>query len=312
MIIRYVNPAAAPDGDGTTPNLTSDDNTHAFQTRQQWAEARINSAGTLTDVERCVVQGTGIDSVRCIIGPVTTSSTAYPEIFVDDNTYNADYRHHGHYKEDAAKHNHQTYIKASYTRVTGEQKDYAHSGYHGFYITDNYSNVLVDSCVIRATGWNANGVYFSSNYGSNNVVQNCIAYDCGANGFYGRSGTKFINCTAVDNTQKGFYTVSGGYVLNCLADSNGTGDFALDPNTTGQNVVSGDATGDDQLSTNAYIDGVFTFAERSNDNFTLDPSDSATYGARTRGTATGAPTLDIKGHTRGSTVDIGAHNVSSE
>lgn len=311
MNTYFVDPDSDDGGDGTTPDLTGE---HcAFRTRALWAAIRVNGL-TLSDIERCEVRSSGAshtaDYSACTLSGATTSSTAYAEIYV-----HPDHRHQGVPDTTKAQHNVRAWNLLNYTRIIGEHKNWnGTQGYHGFYDTHAATGVLIDSCLVSVQAFSCAGFYLSSSYGThNNVVQNCIAYDC-TYGFLGGTIWTFLNCTAVNNTYRGFSLNAGGAtVKNCFAVSDSDNqdycDFGHGSSSTVTYSASGDATADDMGGTGTHTNHTFTMQDPDNNNYLLDSSDE---GAKGLGTTSGAPSVDIAGNTRGSTVDLGAHNVSSE
>jgi len=70
----FVNPGADPAGDGTTPNLTSGDNTHAYDSASVWEAAEETDLPTDTDNHVVNCAGSVAETIRCLVAGWVTSA----------------------------------------------------------------------------------------------------------------------------------------------------------------------------------------------------------------------------------------------
>ena len=183
-----------------------------------------------------------------------------------------------------------------------EYVEIINTGTSGAHCLNVQNNSTVTSCVAKAS---TAGYGFGS-IGSGSVLANCLAYDCGYDGFNisGFSTAEMYNCTAVDNGRYGFYMVSGstGTIKNCVAYNSTTADFSGSWGTRDYNA-SGDATATGTNSVTGI--GSTDFVAYASNDFT--PANGGSLeDAGTDVSADSGVSVDLIGNSRGATWDIGA------
>jgi len=85
--------------------------------------------------------------------------------------------------------------------------------YTGIRVASDYS--LIENCIVYGSG---NNGFEASNYCT---FKNCLSYDNGDDGFDDEEECTYINCTAANNGDEGFYSLFGGSKYeNCISFGN--------------------------------------------------------------------------------------------
>lgn len=298
MNIRYVNPASAAGGNGTT-NATSGAN-RAYNSLFDWEAAR---QAVLADIEQVICETDGTADVTAVsIDGWTTTAAFYVDIVVGSA-----FRHAGVW--DTAKFRIETtnvnsiFQNEQYVRITGMQVKItinaalggstagimADAGY-----TAGTTAQIYDSCIARAIMSGTPGNIVAGFYLNDQdaIVRNCLAYDfinaaenhVGFRAFSAASNLTAQNCTA-QNCARGFDQVAA---TNCGAASCTTG-FNVGTQTTCSSTAP-------------------TFVNEASDNFALAATDTAWKDNGTNLSATF--TTDIAGTVRQAPWDIGAFDIN--
>jgi hypothetical protein len=175
----------------------------------------------------------------------------------------------------------------------------------------------IDQCIIRMNGTGAGtgmrGIYIDgASTGSVALISNCIVYASAGNstGWVGienpdASFTSTIHNCTVSGVTEGIKQVLGTMtVRNCLVDGGTTcisGTITQSYNATSDTTADGTGSRDSQT---------FTFVGAADFHITSGDAGARTYGTDLSGDATLPVTKDIDNATRGSTVDIGADQIT--
>lgn len=322
-IVRYVNTASTPGGDGTT-NATSGAN-RAFAALADCLSSLPGWPSALTDQPTIFCSGTAPDTATCnqTVMDHVTSPTNYIRIVGDNTTGKWSTNHyrleitnnHGLYNGYGAHiYIENMQVQINCTTSTGTN----YNCYRLATANNDASGGAIDhrfiNCIARKIGAGTDDVFgfIDSDPGASGTVVrfNCLAYDC-YTGFGSDSSTWAtnniynINCTGHSNE---FNWLDVQKCINCLSANPTTGDtfgFYVTGSTGHSNNASDESSA---VGTNSRTNQTFTFVDAANDDFHLASTDA---GAKGYGTSTPFSGLsfsydtDIDGQTRVAPWDIG-------
>jgi hypothetical protein len=289
------------------------------------------SGDTVIAVAECrSTEGTA-DVTAVTIDGWTTASTTYIKIWTDpDDPYG---RHNGVWDEGKYRLEYITTegyeniinIKESYTTIDGLQIKLTNSYYngHGFNVTEvGIDKIILKNNIIQAVTLGVSrGVY--KNYDGDFYFYNNIIYGFNYTtscGIYFVASIYAYNNTILDCATGIYYSGSSGtriLVNNITQDCDVLCYYSVvDLSEWASNNISSDGTA---FGTNSKTTTTVKFLDATNNDFHLDPTDTA---ARNAGTSTQASDAwaqasdayydDIDGTARGSAWDIGADEVPVE
>lgn len=313
-IIRYVNTASAPGGDGTTNDTTGANRAYASLVEWEADEQTDLTTGPDTMIVYC--SGTAADGGVGVSG-WTVSESAFVYILTT-----LENRHSGVWTED--KYRIETTggisIYENYTRIEGIQIKLTSSTANkiGIYGTGGVTDGTISHCIIRAVFSGSGDGYAIALEDSdwkiyNNIIYDWIngATDCLGLWTAGNGGTCAFYNNTVYNCRRGIRSINANngpiarnnIVYDCSAEDYYIAISAF-PAASDYNVSS-DTTAP---GGNSRINQAVTFVDSANDNFLLASTDTAAigYGVDLSGDGTLAFNNDIQSQTRPETWDIGA------
>lgn len=311
-VLRYVNTASTPGGDGTT-NATSGAN-RAYASLSEWESNEQTDLVTDGDTHRVVCEGATADSTALTLDGWTTGASN--DITIETDADDANGRHEGtwstsHYR--IVLSNDWTNIVnilenyVSFIGIQYENTSASGSGNLRYGATGNGA-LTVSHCICKNSVSTAlGGIALDQVSGTINYkIYNNVIYDAGVgiNIKSGQDDDGFIaNNTIVDCTTgiKGVgYNYGGLSFYNNICNGNTTDYDLTQSSPTTSNNISEDTTSPDT----SYRSKAVTFNDESGDDFSLGAADT---NAKDAGTDRSADfTDDILGTTRSGTWDIGA------
>lgn len=246
-VLRYVNTAAAPGGDGTTNLLVGANRAYASLNEFEAGEQAV-----LSDDMVCYCEGTSADTTAVNIGGWTTTSVYTLTIKTAVN------KHHGGkwdtllYRLECIAGSDSLFIYEHYVIIDGLQVTNSGTGISDVCISCNgYRDyITIKNCIVKGGYCGIQMIVTGVNGGHN--VYNNIVYNTVNNGIeISASSAKpstcynntVYNCNTSSAGYRGGIKINGGItnttVKNCVALSNGNKDF--DGGTQSYNISS-DAT----------------------------------------------------------------------
>jgi len=283
-VIRFVNSASTPGGDGTTNNTTGA--TRAYAALVEWEAAEQTDLVSAGDFHHLKCSGSGTTENVFVTG-WTTSSTNFIWMEVDS----------------ASRHTGTTGTGFSITSTGGSGRCIANSQagtiIDGFELIvpatnanrainlDTASDVLVINNIVCGTSGNTNSdgiVIIGSVTGSVGIINNVI-FGFSDDGFWCANGTQptLLNNTSCNNGGDGFQRAltSGTLPLlqNNVAFGNGGSDYNGSFNASSSHNADEDGTAPGSSSVTGVATGDFT--DEANGDFSIDDNTSALYNVGT-------------------------------
>lgn len=323
-IVRYVDTGSDAGGDGTTAATSSGDNTHAYQSLNQWEsneETDLDAANNTHTVHCNRTNGGGIDQLRCTIIGWTTSVTDLITIIADDFPTDGIYDNTKYLL--GVTNLSCLIIREEYVRIENLQILLTTDGTLGrdaiTIVAIGTSDIRIDSCITKGS---CNGTNLTVGINIADADATVTVFNTIATGFISgdnpadssfvafltqnSTSVKFYNCTAYGN-YFGFWQTGGTVTatINCLSfnntdDFSGTvnADYCATPGGEGTNATT-ITQADNDLVTNA-----------AGDDFSVKDASSELYQTGNGATPKSVFTDDIIGTTRGPADldwDIGAY-----
>ncbi len=299
-ITRYVNPASADGGDGTT-NATSGAN-RAYASLNDWEGHEQQDLNTGNNIALVYCEGTE-DSTQCTINGWTTSAADYIQI-----QSSAGHRHSGKW-DDTKYHlvvNDRVFVNyEEYIRFDGLQINGVTSGVGLIYSgASNTGELRLSNSILKGGAY----IFESGDADVVHKVWNCIGY--GMESVFVNNANPIVvyNCTAIGCTVVGFRKQGTGTytAINCLAKGN-TYDFYADSGSfVASYCASSDTSADNWGGTGNHINHLFTFKDEGSYDYHLASDDVGAIDLGVSDPGSGLFSDDIDGVARGATWDIGA------
>lgn len=259
-IVRYVDTGSDAAGDGTTAATSSGDNTHAYQSQNQWEAAEqtdLDTANNTHTVHCNRTNGGGIDQLRCLILGWTMSATDFLTIIADDFPADGIYDNTKYLLENNDDQSDAMNIREDYVRVVNLQiLVTATTGTKKGIVIEQVgvaNDVRIDSCFIKGT-CSGTGVGYGIQVNDNSLT--AIIFNTVVTGFRSGADTQFAgiingscvnlyvyNCTLYNNyygvRDAGAGTVT---VINCALFNNTDDNAACTLDYCGTEQGAGEGT----------------------------------------------------------------------
>jgi len=281
-VIRFINYASTPGGDGTTNNTTGA--TRAYATTQEWESAEQTDLPSDGDFHRFIVTG-GAESENVLISGWTTNATAN---YIIGEVALAS-RHNGIPGSGFSMTSSVTFNATMRCLQAGTifiGFEFLSTGNQSSGLLTDENDCMVIDCLSMGSGSSGRGFDFLNRA----VVINCIAFD-GVTGFRDNNfvNSQYYNCTAGNNSSIGFTRVGGGgtgpKLNNCVAFGNGTDYTSTVSYTAGTtNNSSEDLTSPGTSNVTGLVSG--DFVDEANNDYAIPDNSSALYNIGTDLSAT--------------------------